>query len=96
MVRRAGRAEHPQGLLNAKPVSQLGGLIKRELDSNIYRADPSGRVDMVISEGSRQRRQRHHLLTRLQEGVLVARGGVVVTDVTPQNKLANPKLFPIS
>src|SRR5436309_12610908 len=51
MVDAPGGPSNPQGLLNAKAGQPAGaGLIKRELDSNIYRADPSGRVDMVISQ----------------------------------------------
>jgi len=39
------------GLLNGKVGQPAGsGVLKGELGSNIYRADPSGRVDMVISE----------------------------------------------
>src|SRR5262245_42381657 len=46
-----GGPSNKQGTLNAKVGQPAGsGVLKRELSSNVYRADPSGRVDMVISE----------------------------------------------
>ncbi|HUP39718.1 MAG TPA: SMP-30/gluconolactonase/LRE family protein, partial [Vicinamibacterales bacterium] len=40
-----------QGRLNAKVGQPAGsGVLKRELSCNVYRVDPSGRIDMVISE----------------------------------------------
>jgi gluconolactonase len=46
-----GGLRNPTGLLNGKIGQPVGsGVLKGELSSNIYRADPSGRVDMLISE----------------------------------------------
>jgi gluconolactonase len=47
----AGGPSNQQGRLNAKVGQPAGsGVLKRELSCNVYRVDPSGRVDMVISE----------------------------------------------
>jgi gluconolactonase len=46
-----GGPSNKQGALNAKVGQPAGsGVLKRELSNNIYRVDPSGRIDMVISE----------------------------------------------
>ena len=46
-----GGLRNVNGLLNGKVGQPVGsGVAKGELGSNIYRADPSGRVDQVISE----------------------------------------------
>jgi gluconolactonase len=47
----AGGPSNQQGRLNPKVGQPVGsGVLKRELSNNIYRVDPSGRVDLVISE----------------------------------------------
>jgi len=47
----AGGLRNQAGVLNGKIGQPVGsGVLKGELGSNIYRADPSGRVDMMISE----------------------------------------------
>jgi gluconolactonase len=47
----AGGLRNPTGILNGKVGQPVGsGVLKGELPSNIYRADPSGRVDLLISE----------------------------------------------
>lgn len=47
----AGGPSNPQGQLNAKVGQPAGsGVLKRELSNNIYRVDPSGRLDLVIDE----------------------------------------------
>jgi gluconolactonase len=46
-----GGLRNPTGILNGKAGQPAGsGVLKGELPSNIYRADPSGRVDLLISE----------------------------------------------
>ena len=46
-----GGLRNMAGMLNGKVGQPAGsGVLKGELGSNIYRADPSGRVDMMISE----------------------------------------------
>ena len=48
---RPGGPSNQQGRLNAKVGQPAGsGVLKRELSCNVYRVDPSGRIDMVISE----------------------------------------------
>jgi gluconolactonase len=95
MVDAAGGPSNPQGLLNAKAGQPVGaGLIKRELDSNIYRVDPSGRVDMAISQQDLGGAGNGIAFSPdYKKAYIVARGGVVVADVTAQNKPANLKLF---
>jgi gluconolactonase len=47
----AGGPSNKDGRLNAKVGQPAGaGVLKRELSCNVYRVDPSGRIDMVISE----------------------------------------------
>jgi len=47
----AGGASNAAGRLNARAGQAAeAGAFKRELPTNVYRVDPSGRVDMVISE----------------------------------------------
>ena len=47
----AGGPSNPDGRLNAKVGQPAGsGMLKRELSCNVYRVDPTGRIDMVISE----------------------------------------------
>jgi gluconolactonase len=94
MVDAPGGPSNPQGLLNAKAGQPAGaGVIKRELDSNVYRVDPSGRVDLVISQkdlggnGNGLAFSPDH-----SKLYVVARGGVVVADVG-QNKMSNVRLF---
>ena len=46
-----GGPSNQQGRLNAKVGQPAGsGVLKRELSCNVYRVDPGGRIDMVISE----------------------------------------------
>jgi gluconolactonase len=91
----AGGPSNPQGRLNPKAGQPAGsGTLKRELSSNVYRVDPSGRVDMAASEEA---------LGSVPNGIafspdykkiyIVARGGVVVGDVTADNKIANIQPF---
>ena len=47
----AGGPSNQQGRLNAKVGQPAGsGVLRRELSTNVYRVDPTGRVDLVISE----------------------------------------------
>jgi gluconolactonase len=91
----AGGASNPDGRLNAKAGQPAGsGLLKRELDWNVYRVDPGGRVDMVIGQQDLGPGCNGIAFSPDYKKVyIVARGGVVSGDVTPANKLANVKLF---
>jgi gluconolactonase len=95
MVDAPGGPSNPQGRLNAKAGQPAGaGVLKRELTNNVYRADPSGRVTLVIDQET---------LGSAANGItfapdykrlyLVARGGVVVGDITGDNKLTNVQPF---
>jgi gluconolactonase len=47
----SGGPTNPSGRLNARAGQPAGaGLLKRELPTNVYRVDPSGRIDLVIME----------------------------------------------
>jgi len=48
---RRGARSNPAGHLNPRlgqPAGFVGG--KRELPTNVYRVDPSGRIDVVVTE----------------------------------------------
>ena len=86
----AGGPSNQQGRLNPKAGQPAGaGMLKRELPNNVYRVDPSGRIDMAASEDA---------LGSVPNGIafspdykkvyIVARGGVVSGDVTADNKIA--------
>ncbi len=95
MVDAAGGPGNPQGRLNAKAGQPVGaGTLARELSSNVYRVDPSGRIDMVISEQD---------LGSAGNGIafspdytklyIVARGGVVVANVGADSRISAPTVF---
>src|SRR4051795_2299142 len=47
----SGGPTNPSGRLNARAGQRAeAGTLKRELPTNVYRVDPNGRIDMVISE----------------------------------------------
>jgi gluconolactonase len=95
MIDAAGGPSNPQGRLNPKAGQPVGsGILKRELPSNVYRVDPSGRIDLVISEQD---------LGSVPNGIafspdykkvyIVARGGIVVSNVGTDNKISPPAVF---
>jgi gluconolactonase len=95
MVDAAGGPSNPQGRLNPKAGQPAGaGLLKRELSNNVYRVDGNGRVTLVIDQDT---------LGSAANGItfspdykklyLVARGGVVVADITGDHRLANVQPF---
>ncbi|MFN7982105.1 MAG: SMP-30/gluconolactonase/LRE family protein [Vicinamibacterales bacterium] len=95
MVDAAGGPSNPRGLLNPKAGQPAGsGTLTRELPSNVYRVDPSGRIDLVISEQD---------LGSVGNGIafaadfkrvfIVARGGVVVADIGADNRISAPVPF---
>jgi gluconolactonase len=95
MVDAAGGPGNLQGRLNPRVGQPAGaGELKRELANNVYRVDPSGRVALVVDQDT---------LGSAANGItfspdykklyLVARGGVVVADITADNTLANVQLF---
>jgi gluconolactonase len=95
MVDAAGGPGNPQGRINAAAGQPAGAaVLRRELPNNVYRVDASGRVTLVIDQMT---------LGSAANGLafspdysklyLVARGGVVVADITGANTLANVQPF---
>jgi gluconolactonase len=92
----AGGPSNEQGRLNAKVGQPAGsGVLKRELSCNVYRVDPTGRIDMVISEEA---------LGAIPNGItfspdykrlyVVNRGVVSVFDVVgPAHQVSKPRQF---
>ena len=91
-----GGPSNKEGRLNAKVGQPAGsGVLKRELSCNVYRVDPTGRVDMVISEEG---------LEAIPNGItfspdykrlyVVNRGLVSVLDVVgPAHQVSKPRQF---
>jgi gluconolactonase len=95
VVDAAGGAGNKQGLINPRAGQRAGaGDLKRELPFNVYRVDASGRVALVIDQDA---------LGSVPNGItfspdykklyIVARGGVLSGDITPNNTLANVAPF---
>jgi len=95
MVDAPGGPSNQQGRLNAKAGQPAGsGTLKRELPFNVYRVDPSGRVDIAASQEA---------LGSAPNGIafspdfktvyIVARGGVVMGEVAANNTIANIRPF---
>ena len=95
MVDAAGGPSNRLGRLNAKAGQPAGaGTLSRDLPSNVYRVDPNGRIDLAASEEA---------IGSVPNGIafspdfkkvyVVARGGVVVGDVTSANAIANIQPF---
>jgi gluconolactonase len=92
----AGGPSNQEGRLNAKVGQPAGsGALKRELSCNVYRVDPTGRIDMVISEEA---------LGAIPNGItfspdykrlyVVNRGLVSVFDVLgPAHQVSTPRQF---
>ena len=95
MVDAAGGPSNPRGLLNPKAGQPAGaGTLKRELSSNVYRVDPSGRIDMGISEQDLGGAGNGIAFSPdFKKVYIVARGGVVVANVGADNKISAPAVF---
>ena len=96
---------NPVGTVNPRLGQAIGiGEAKRELPTNVYRADPSGRLDVVVTE-DQYGSEWSDFLARLQEALRTqhrqgpgdtgpgGKGDVHVFDVGTDNKLSNQKLF---
>jgi gluconolactonase len=90
-----GGPSNPQGRLNAKAGQPAGaGQMKRELSASIYRVDRNGRIEIAATQDA---------LGSVPNGIafspdfkkvyVVARGGVVVGDVSADNRIANIQPF---
>jgi len=96
---KAGRLKNRLG-----QAAEIGGL-KRELPTNVYRVDPSGKVDLVVTEEqvpdpnglafSHDYKKLYIASTGKGPGDTGpgGKGDVHVFDVGDDNKLSNPKLF---
>jgi len=102
----AGGPSNPAGKLNprlGRPAGFTGG--KRELSTNVYRADPSGRLDVVVTEEqvpdpngllfSPDYKKLYVISTGKGPGDTGpgGKGDMHVFDVGPDNKVSNQKLF---
>ena len=102
----AGGPSNPAGKLNprlGRPAGFTGW--KRELPTNVYRADPSGRLDVVVTEDqlpdpnglvfSADYKKLYVISTGKGPGDTGpgGKGDMHVFDVGPDNKLSNQKLF---
>ena len=102
----AGGPSNPAGKLNprlGRPAGFTAG--KRELPTNVYRADPSGRLDVVVTEDqvpdpngllfSPDYKKLYVISTGKGPGDTGpgGKGDMHVFDVGPDNKLSNQKLF---
>jgi gluconolactonase len=90
-----GGPGNPQGRINSRAGQAAGaGSLKRDLPNNVYRVDPNGRVTIAIDQDA---------LMSVPNGItfspdykkvyIVARGGVVVGDVTASGGVANVTNF---
>jgi len=102
----AGGPSNPSGRVNPR-LGQPGGFVpgKRELPTNVYRADPSGRLDVVVTEDqlpdpnglcfSQDYKKLYVISTGKGPGDTGAGGkrDMHVFDVGTDNKLSNQRLF---
>jgi gluconolactonase len=102
----AGGPSNSQGRLRSRAGQrvEIGGL-KRELPTNVYRVDPSGRVDLVVTESqvpdpnglafSHDYKKLYVISTGKGPGDAGpgGKGDMYVFDVGADNKLSNQKLF---
>jgi gluconolactonase len=102
----AGGPSNPSGRINPR-LGQPGGFVpgKRELPTNVYRADPSGRLEIVVTEDqvpdpnglcfSHDYKKLYVISTGKGPGDTGAGGkrDMYAFDVGSDNKLSNQKLF---
>ena len=89
-----GGPSNPQGLLNARAGQPAGsGTFKRELPTNVYRIDPSGRVDLIITEQQMGGGGNGICFSPDFKKVYIVSRGVQVFDLSAENKLTNQKTF---
>jgi len=102
----AGGPSNPSGRINPR-LGQPGGFVpgKRELPTNVYRADPSGRLDIVVTEDqlpdqnglcfSHDYKKLYMISTGKGPGDTGAGGkrDMHAFDVGSDNKLSNQRLF---
>ncbi|HWW86689.1 MAG TPA: SMP-30/gluconolactonase/LRE family protein [Vicinamibacterales bacterium] len=69
------------------------GTLKRELPMNVYRADPSGRVDLVIGEDQLPTPNGIAFSPDFKKLYVVTQGNVAVLELGAGNKVSSHKLF---
>ena len=91
----AGGPSNEQGRLNAKVGQPAGsGVLKREHSNNVYRVDPSGRVDLVIDEKQFGGAPNGITFSPDYKRLYVVSRGVVFTfDVGAGHQVSNQKQF---
>jgi gluconolactonase len=102
----SGGPSNLKGLLNSKAGQPAGiGAFKRELPTSVYRVDPSGRIDLVVTEDqvpdpngitfSPDFKKLYVASTGKGPGDTIAggKGEIYSFDVGSDNKLSNHKLF---
>lgn len=89
-----GGPSNPQGRLNAKAGQPVGaGELRRDLPFNVYRVDPAGRIDIAATQDALGSGPNGIAFSPdFKKVFIVARGGVVVGDVTGST-VANLKPF---
>jgi gluconolactonase len=90
----AGGPGNPAGHLRSS-VGQPAdiGTLKRELPANVYRVDPRGRVDLVISEDQLPAPNGLAFSPDYKKLYVVTQGNVAVVDVGADTRLTNQKMF---
>ena len=96
MVDAAGGPSNPQGRLNDRAGQPAGvGGLKRDLPTNVYRVDASGRVTLVIDQdGLGSSPNGIAFSPDYKRLYVVARGGVVMGEISSRNDV--PKVAPFS
>jgi gluconolactonase len=91
----AGGPSNPQGRLNPRlGTPPSAGELKRELPTNVYRVDPSGRVAVAIDEATVGSAPNGIAFSPdFKKVYVVARGGVVAGDISARNEVSNVKPF---
>jgi len=69
------------------------GSLKRELPANVYRIDPSGKIDMVVNESDLPLPNGIAFSPDYKKVYIVSQGAITAFDVGSDNRLANKKLF---
>ena len=91
----AGGPGNPQGRLNARlGVPVAAGDVKRELPNNVYRVDADGRVTLVVDQDTLGSAPNGLAFSPdYRKLYVVARGGVVVGDISARNTVATVTPF---
>jgi gluconolactonase len=91
----AGGPGNPEGRVKSRVGQPVGiGIIKREMTSaNVYRIDPSGKIEMVIDQKTLGGTPNGILFSPDYKKVYIVSGGLVSCEVNSGNKLGTPQKF---